>query len=336
MSDPVERMKVLVTGASGFVGVHLMAELADAGHEAVATDIAAPGGRGEPAFPAGVAFRRCDLEDASAVRELVAGVRPDGVVHLAAQSSAAASLEAPRATLETNVFGTLNLLEAVRAASPACPAARTASGKMRVLSIGSAEEYGARPRSEMPLGERSRVEPASPYAVSKAAQTMLAVQYARSYSLDVVATRSFGHTGSGQPERFVLPSFAKQCAEIAAGKRPPVVRTGRLDVVRDYLDVRDVVRAYRLLLERGTEGEIYNVCSGEGVALGDALSFFVRACGAEVAVEEDPRLLRPADIQMLVGDNAKLVRDCGFERSIGVDTMLGDLFAHWERVARET
>jgi GDP-4-dehydro-6-deoxy-D-mannose reductase len=172
--------------------------------------------------------------------------------------------------------------------------------------------------------------------VSKAAQTMLAVQYARSYSLDVVATRSFGHTGSGQPERFVLPSFAKQCAEIAAGKRPPVVRTGRLDVVRDYLDVRDVVRAYRLLLERGTEGEIYNVCSGEGVALGDALSFFVRACGAEVAVEEDPRLLRPADIQMLVGDNAKLVRDCGFERSIGVDTMLGDLFAHWERVARET
>ncbi len=234
------------------------------------------------------------------------------------------------------MFGALNVLEAVRAAHPPCPPAKTVSGKTRVLSIGSAEEYGARPASEMPLGEGSSLEPASPYAVSKAAQTMLAAQYARSYGLDVIATRSFAHTGPGQSDRFVLPSFAKQCAEIMAGKRPPRVRVGRLDVVRDYLDVRDVARAYRLILEGGEEGAVYNVCSGEGLALRDALAFFAGACGAEVAVEEDPGLLRRADIALLVGDNGKLRRECGFERTIGVEKMLGDLFARWERVARES
>ena len=188
----------------------------------------------------------------------------------------------------------------------------------------------------MPLGERSAVEPVSPYAVSKAAQTMLAVQYARSYGLDVVAARSFAHTGPGQPDRFVLPSFARQCAEIAAGTRPPRVSVGRLDIVRDYLDVRDVARAYRLILEGGEEGALYNVCSGEGLALRDALAFFIRSCGKEVAVEEDQRFLRRADIPLLIGDNAKLRRECGFARAIDVETMLGDLFSYWERIARES
>ncbi len=323
-------MRSLITGASGFVGGHLARELAAAGHEVIATDVAEPS-----AESGGIVHRRCDLLDAGAVKALVADVRPDYIFHLAAQSSAARSFEEPRSTLETNVFGTLNVLESVRSLPYACPGAKTRSGKIRILSVGSSEEYGRRPRGAMPLGEGSPIEPVSPYAVSKAAQTMLALQYERSFEIDVVATRSFSHTGPGQPVRFVLPSFARQCAEIRAGKREPVVKVGNLDVERDYLDVRDVVRAYRLIAEEAAEPGVYNVCSGTGVALRDALDFFVRACGVPVRIAEDPSLARPADIPVLVGDNARLRRSCGWNQERSTETMLGELFEYWERIAQE-
>ncbi|MCX5753800.1 MAG: GDP-mannose 4,6-dehydratase [Candidatus Krumholzibacteria bacterium] len=324
-------MRSLITGASGFAGAYLVRELAAAGHEVIATDLVAPSG-----LPEGIVYRRCDLLDGGAVRTLVADVRPDYLFHLAAQSSAARSFEEPRPTLETNVFGTLNVLESVRALHRACPGAKTRSGKVRVLSVGSSEEYGRRPRSAMPLGEGSPIEPVSPYAVSKAAQTMLALQYERSFDLDVVATRSFGHTGPGQDVRFVLPAFARQCAEIRTGKREPVVKVGNLDVVRDFLDVRDVVRAYRSIAEEANEPGVYNVCSGSGLDLRDALDFLVRACGVPVRIKEDPRLVRPADIPVLVGDNTRLRLSCGWKQEHSTEAMLGALFEYWERIARET
>jgi GDP-4-dehydro-6-deoxy-D-mannose reductase len=323
-------MRSLVTGAGGFVGAYLVKELAAAGHEVIATDVVAPS-----MIPPGIAYRLCDLLDVGAVKALVADVRPDYIFHLAAQSSAARSFEEPRSTLETNVFGTLNELESVRLLPYSCPGAKTRSGKVRVLSVGSSEEYGRRPRSEMPLGENSPIEPVSPYAVSKAAQTMLALQYGRSFEIDVVATRSFGHTGPGQTVRFVLPSFAKQCAEIAAGKREPVVKVGNLDVVRDFLDVRDVARAYRLLAEEADEPGAYNVCSGTGLGLRQALESLIRICGVPVDVVEDPLLIRPADIPVLIGDNARLLRSCGWKREHSTEEMLEELFEYWNRIAKE-
>jgi GDP-4-dehydro-6-deoxy-D-mannose reductase len=323
-------MRSLVTGASGFVGAHLVKELAAAGHEVIATDVVEPS-----ALPGGIVHRRCDLLDGGAVKALVADIRPDYVFHLAAQSSAARSFEEPRSTLETNVFGTLNVLESVRSLPYLCPGTKTRSGKVRVLSVGSSEEYGRRPRGAMPLGEGSPIEPVSPYAVSKAAQTMLALQYERSFEIDVVATRSFGHTGPGQDVRFVLPAFARQCAEIRAGMREPVVRVGNLEVVRDYLDVRDVVRAYRLIAEEAAEPGVYNVCSGKGIGLADALDFFVRACGVPVRIVEDPKLTRPADIPVLVGDNTRLRLSCGWKQEHSTEEMLGALFEYWERIVKE-
>ncbi|MDD4858357.1 MAG: GDP-mannose 4,6-dehydratase [Candidatus Krumholzibacteria bacterium] len=341
-------MRSLITGACGFVGSYLASELASAGHEVIATDVNEfPADEGadrrrsgaeapwRPAFGREIAYRRCDILDADAVKALIADTRPDNVFHLAAQSSAARSLEEPRLTLETNVFGTLNVLEGVRRLAPVCPGAETRSGKIRILSVGSCEEYGRRSPGEMPLGEKSPVEPASPYAVSKAAQTMLAMQYARSFGLDVVATRSFSHTGPAQSERFVLPSFARQCAEIKAGKRPPVVKVGNIGVVRDFLDVRDVVRAYRMMADEVDGTGVYNVCSGRGLKLADALDILVRFSGASARIEQDSALARPADIEVLVGDNAKLRRACGWEPRHSTETMLQALFEYWERLVRE-
>ena len=324
-------MRSLVTGASGFVGAYLVNELVAAGHEVIATDVVVPSG-----LPGGIVYRRCDLLDGGAVRALVADIRPDYIFHLAAQSSAARSFEEPRSTLETNVFGTLNVLESVRSLLRNCPGAKTRSGKVRMLSVGSSEEYGRRPQSAMPLGEGSPIEPVSPYAVSKAAQTMLALQYERSFEIDVVATRSFSHTGPAQSTRFVLPAFARQCAEIRAGKREPVVSVGNLDVVRDFLDVRDIVRAYRMIAEEASEPGVYNVCSGLGLGLRDALDFLVRACGVPARIVEDQNLVRPADIPVLVGDNTRLRLSCGWKQEYSTEAMLEALFEYWERIIRET
>jgi GDP-4-dehydro-6-deoxy-D-mannose reductase len=331
-------MKALVTGASGFVGGYLVSRLAAGGADVLGLDAVvpptdgAPGsgdGRGTcfidgrllpPPLPGeGVEIRLCDLLDAGAVVQAVSDWGPDVIFHLAAQSSAARSFNDPGGTVQINVMGTLNLLEAVRR-----------GGKARVIVTGSAEEYGRRAAGEMPLTESSPIEPVSPYAASKAAQNILAMQYHRAFGIEVIATRSFSHTGPGQTETFVLPSFSKQCAQIKAGLREPVIRTGNLDVVRDFLDVRDVVEAYLLLAERGTPGATYNVCSGTGLALSDALKRLTEMTGMEIPVEQDPKLFRPADVPVLTGDNGRLASDCGWSAVIGRDKMLSDLFEWWE------
>jgi GDP-4-dehydro-6-deoxy-D-mannose reductase len=314
-------MRVLITGVSGFVGGHMVDLLrAEAPQAEIVGLDSRPGNR---ARSLGIEIVKADLQDPVSVRRALEQVRPDRLVHLAAQSSPQRSWEDPAGTLKTNLLGLLHLLEA----------ARTLSLEPRLLVVGSAEEYGLVQPHQMPLREEAPLRPASPYAVSKVAQGFLALQYALSLGLPIVRTRTFHHTGPRRGEQFAESSFARQLAEIEAGRRPPWVEVGNLDAVRDFTDVRDVVRAYWALLDRGAPGEVYNVCSGRGVKMTDLLEELVALSGLEVEIRVDPSRLRPLDVPVVVGDPSRLCAATGWHASIPLSRTLRDLLDHWrERV----
>jgi GDP-4-dehydro-6-deoxy-D-mannose reductase len=281
-------VRVLVTGARGFVGRHLTAALRERGHDVVAADR----GVDENVLPV-------DVTDVLSVRAAFELARPDAVAHLAAEAFVPASLADPDATFDVNAHGTLHVLDAARAAAADGPSPR-------VLVVSSADVYGVQPREAYPLRETVAPQPRNPYAASKVAAEAFAVAYARSYGVDAVVTRAFNHIGPAQDERFAVAAYAAQIARVAAGFER-VVLVGNLDASRDLLDVRDVCEAYALLLEGGgAAGEIYNVCSGKCSTMRDVLRRLIETAHVPVEVREDPELMRPADVPLSVGDASKL------------------------------
>jgi GDP-4-dehydro-6-deoxy-D-mannose reductase len=331
----------VVTGALGFVGRHLARSLILAGHPVVGVDrypvdkklpaTLGPFTMAGPAddWPGAVVYSAdwgsfhycpCPLENPEPVATLLDRLRPVMIYHLAAQSSAAVSFGDPAGTFSSNISGTLNLLEAVRGIPDA--------DHPVVLSVGSCEEYGPQPESSYPLTEDAPLNPLSPYGVSKVAQTLLCRQYVHSYDLPVIMTRSFSHTGPGHDTRFAFPSFARQIAAAEAGAGPGEIVTGDLSVVRDFLNIRDVTTAYRLLLKEGRPGEIYNVSSGKSLTISQGLEILVDGANCPVTVRRDPALTRPSDTPFMVGDNTKLMRETGWEPEWGIrDTLMGLLNA---------
>lgn len=306
---------VLVTGAGGFAGRHL--SLALKGLGAVVHGL----GLGELTDPAeaGLAsWRAVDLADREAVAEALMEVRAGVVFHLAGQASAARSFVAPVETFRANIGGTWNVLEAAREAVP----------HARILVVGTSEVYGPTPAGTR-TPESAPFAPVSPYALSKAVAERCAEGWARQHGMEVIRTRSFGHTGPGQSPQFALPSFARQIAAIERGEAEPVLRVGNLDVVRDLSDVRDVAQAYLALMERGKPGAAYNVCRGEGVKLSDVVEQLVRAARVPVTVEVDPARLRPADVPYLVGDPTAIERDTGWRASTPLDRTMADVLQEW-------
>lgn len=315
-------MNCFITGIEGFVGQHLAAHLTGCGHRVSGSYF-----NQSAADSLGGSFQlyRADLRAAGQWVPLMQSAQPDCIFHLAAQSSPAWSFKKPAETLEINVVGTANLLEACR---QACPEAR-------FLAVSSCEIYGLTPEG-CPVAEDQPYNPASPYAVSKIAQEQLAVQYHHCYGLRAVIARPFPHTGPGQPENFALPSFARQIAEIAAGLRPPLVEVGNLSARRDLSDVRDVVRAYVMLAEKGVPGQIYNICSGKYLSIQTALEGLIRLSGRDIEVRANPARFRPVDIPILWGDNAKLIRQTGWSARYGIEVTLEDLYQYWlERVGKQ-
>lgn len=306
-------MKVLVTGADGFVGRWLLDTLAEAGHGATA------GVRpGNPALEAGLGAPVVPLEltDDASVRAAVAG-RPDAVVHLAAVASNHAASQDPGWAWTVNAAGTVRLLEALARL-------RDAGADPLALVVSSGEVYGSAVAEARRLREDDPCRPASPYAASKLAAELAAGETARRTGLRVIVARPFTHTGPGQPASFALPGFARRIREAAArGER--TVPTGNLHPVRDFLDVRDVARAYVALLERGVPGETYNVASGTGHRLADVFSAIAALLGAAVEPVPDPALVRRTDLDHLVGDPGKLAAATRWRPILALDRTLQDL-----------
>jgi GDP-4-dehydro-6-deoxy-D-mannose reductase len=313
-------MKLLLTGVTGFVGTHLVELLL---RERPDVEIFGVVRRGveRVSLPSRVNKIEAEIEHPASVDAVLDQLSPDAVVHLAAQSSVHQSWLDPDGTLRTNLLGTLHLLEALR---------RRAL-RPRVLVVGSADEYGAADAERLPLREDAALRPNSPYAVSKVAQGYLALQYALSHAMPVLRTRTFPTTGPGRGEGFAESSFAKQLVEIELGRRAPVLEVGNLDAVRDFTDVRDVVRAYWLLLEKGQPGEVYNVCSGRGIAIREILERLVALTDATVELRVDPARLRPSDIPALVGDPERLRRATGWQPCLPIERTLQDLLDDWRR-----
>lgn len=304
-------MKALIIGAAGFVGGYLARHLKnDLGWETVLTKLPAENIEG------GYETYDLDILSQEDISALLQRVRPDVIFHLAAQSSVAVSWKKPRLTAAVNVEGCINLLEAVRLGGNYSP---------RILLIGSGEEYGHLPEGVSLVSEDTPINPGNPYAATKAAQNMFGTLYARSYGMDIVMVRAFNHIGKGQLPQFAAADFCLQAAEIKAGIKENVIRTGNLSAKRDFTDVRDVVRAYGMLAVNGKAGETYNVGSGRSIAISELLAEIIDISGCEIRHETDPARMRPSDIPEIRADITKLQRDTGWTPEIALCETLGEM-----------
>src|SRR5271156_507297 len=297
----VPRMRALITGGKGFVGQWLAAHLKDRGDEVAVIDI------------------ETDVADGPAVRRVMADVKPDAVYHLAAMTHVGESWENPGQVLRVNVLGTAEILAAARALE----------GSPRVLVVSSAEVYGIVNPAQLPIGEDTPTEPASPYAASKLAAEAVAFQAWRGFGQPVVVVRPFNHIGPGQSPNFFVPALAKRIGD-ASRSGAGSLAVGTLTTRRDFTDVRDVVVAYRLLIERGSPGTIYNVCSGRDVAMSDVAAQILDLAGARLTLETDPALVRPVDVPVLRGDAGRVHEATGWEPVIPLAATLADVLTSWE------
>jgi GDP-4-dehydro-6-deoxy-D-mannose reductase len=295
-------MRALVTGAGGFVGRHLVAHLRAAGDEVVTTDPAAGG---------------ADITDAAAIGIEIARAAPEVVYHLAGWADVGGSWARPVEAFRANAEGTLNVLTAAQE-----------TGVGRVVAVSSADVYGQAGPDEMPLTEESPLRPSSPYAASKVAADYLGLQAWLGHQLPVLRVRAFNHLGPGQTDRFVASALASRIAR-AERDGSTTLTVGNLSARRDYTDVRDVVRAYRLLAEHGEPGESYNVCSGVDLAVQDIVDRLLALSTASLSIEVDQALFRPVDTPVLRGSHAKLTAATGWRPEIALDTTLADLLADW-------
>jgi GDP-4-dehydro-6-deoxy-D-mannose reductase len=314
-------MRVLITGITGFAGSHLAEYILTHHPKVEIYGLIRWRSRRENIvhIEDKIILVEGDLKDIVSLKKMLATVKPDWIFHLAAQSFVPTSWKCPAETFSINAIGQINLFEAILdlGLSP------------KIQIAGSSEEYGLVFEDEIPMKETNPLRPLSPYAVSKVAQDLLAFQYWKSYGLRTVRTRGFNHTGPRRGEVFICSNFARQIAEIEKKKREPVILVGNLEAKRDFTDVRDIVRAYWLSLEKGEEGEVYNIGTGRAYAMQDILDMLISLSQVKVEVKVDPERLRPSDVPILLADSSKFRQLTGWEPRIPLRQSLEDLLNYW-------
>jgi GDP-4-dehydro-6-deoxy-D-mannose reductase len=316
--------KYLITGFSGFVGRHFVEYLENNENNCLVKglDIHNPDFGLDQYKNVKISFEKIDLLSKDQVEYIIHEFQPNYILHLASFSSVAFSWKEPVQSFQNNTNIFLNLLDAVRKLNI----------DTRILSIGSSEEYGDVNDEDLPLKEDHKLNPISPYAVSRVSQELLSRVYVKGYNLDIVLTRSFNHIGSFQKDIFVLPSFVRQLVQLKKGGMVNnELITGDISIVRDFTDVRDVVCAYYLLLNKGDKGEIYNVCSGRGWALKEIIDVICRILGIEVSIGANPDLFRPDDNRIIIGSNKKLRDKTNWEMKYTLEQSLTGMIQYWEK-----
>ena len=303
--------RVLIFGAGGFVGSYLCKEFLNNGYKVSGTD------KGEgSALPSEVDFYRTDLMQEAEVENLISRVKPDIIVNLAAISSVGASWNMPQTTMAINVIGALNIMEA----------ARKSEQKPRILFVGSSEEYVI---SENPLDENTQLNANNPYGISKVTQEQLAKLYREHYGLKIYCVRPFNHTGIGQRDSFVLPSFCKQVAEIDKSGKSGKIQVGNLKVKRDFSHVKDVVRAYRMIVESDNCNQIYNVGSGNAYSLEDMLTYIIGLSNQKIEIEIDQNRIRPPDLPLICCDCSLIEKELRWEPQYDVYDALKEMYEYY-------
>ena len=300
-------MKALITGSEGFVGKYLRAELEAHGYDVTGLDLA-PGEK----------TVAVNLLEAEKVDALLEEMRPEVIFHLAGQANVGLSWKKPAMTMEINLVAAVNLMEAVRKHCPGCA----------IVLVGSSDEYGNLKEKGQLVSEETPLQPMTPYAISKIAQEQTGQAYAKAYGMKICMTRSFNHGGAGQKPGFMIPDFAQGIVKAERGEADAVC-VGNLSSKRDFTHVKDIVRAYRLIAEKGKAGEIYNVGSGKTYSAQEVLDRLIVLAKAPVAVKQDPARMRPSDTPVICCDHSKLTRDTGWEPEIPLDEILKDTLEYY-------
>lgn len=308
-------MKALVIGAAGFVGNYLLRHL----KTTYSWQLHATKLPHENILFNDAAVHDLDILNKEAIKQLLSEIQPDYIFHLAAQSSVALSWKRPDLTVDINIKGCINLLDAIR----------DLNLHPRTLLIGSGEEYGHIKPEETPITEDTLTRPGNLYAATKACQNMIGRIYAKAYQMDIIMVRAFNHIGPEQSPVFVVSDFCRQTAMIEKGMNPPVIHVGNLEACRDFTDVRDVVRAYGLLIQNGSAGEIYNIGSGKAVKIRDILDKIISLSSVPIKVEVDAERLRPVDVPIIEADISKTISCIPWKPEISLDTTVEETLEYW-------
>lgn len=310
-------LKALILGGAGFVGKHLIRHLRDD----LKWDISVTKMKNEKVEEKDIKVYDLDIMNLSEIKQVMEQVQPDTIFHLAAQSSVALSWKNPGLTIDVNIKGSVNVLDAVR----------FLSFKPRILLIGSGEEYGHIRPEETPVKEETILRPGNIYAATKAAQNMIGKIYADAYTMDIIIIRAFNHIGAGQAPIFVVSDFCRQVAQIEKGLIEPVIKVGNLCAKRDFLDVADVIRAYALLAQKGRSGEVYNVGSGKSISIQEILNLILSKSSHKISVLQEKDRFRPIDVAVIEADINKLQKDTGWKAEISISDTISDVLEYWRK-----